>query len=210
MATPFATTDDLSAYLVATGQPALTTAQVPGATMLLAAITQAIRRETGQQITLTTSTVELQGQPPSEIPLARYGGDWGHHRDYGRSAVREDLTLPQQPVQSVSAVLLDDAAVTDWRLRSGALWRCGGWPGWVTVTFTHGYPVTPDDVFAYTVMVGAEALRGAVPVLTEQIVEYSYTRGQTLPGDHLGLGMAALIAGYQVQADVLVRSVRTA
>lgn len=57
------------------------------------------------------------------------------------------LQLPQIPVAKgdVSAVLLDGAAVTDWKQFGARLWRRCGWqtcwdePSQVTVTYTHGY-----------------------------------------------------------------------
>lgn len=62
------------------------------------------------------------------------------------------LRLPGQPVVSVSTVLLDSTAVTDWKLVGGDLWRCDGWlaridqPSVVTVTVTGGLLVVPPDI----------------------------------------------------------------
>lgn len=62
------------------------------------------------------------------------------------------LSLPERPVTAVGAVLIGATTVTDFtsQLRSGRLWRAGGWrstlvayagqPSTVTVTYTHGYP----------------------------------------------------------------------
>ncbi len=55
------------------------------------------------------------------------------------------LELVQFPVRSVSAVLLNGVAITDWSLRKQMLWRSLGWrgnstePAEITVTSTHGY-----------------------------------------------------------------------
>lgn len=55
------------------------------------------------------------------------------------------LELVQFPVRSVSAVLLNGVAVTDYYLRGQKLWRASGWrgsttaPAQVTVTTAHGY-----------------------------------------------------------------------
>lgn len=56
------------------------------------------------------------------------------------------LPLPQWPVRSVSAVLLDGVAISDWYLREQKLWRAVGWmsswspPSQVKATYVHGYP----------------------------------------------------------------------
>lgn len=191
--TALATTADLSSYLVATGQPALTQAQLPGAQLLLDAISEAVRAETGHRFDGGLSIVELQGLWLDDSECA---------------SGRRDLVLPQQPVQSVVSVLIDGVAVTDYTLRGGALWRDLGWPGWVTVTFVHGSGAAPDDVRGYILMCSAEGLRGATPLKSERIAEYDYERGDTLPGDHLGLGVAALKRRYPPVsgADVMVRS----
>lgn len=55
------------------------------------------------------------------------------------------LKLPQLPVRSVSAVLINGVAITDWQLSKQQLWRTIGWnasvsePTQVTVTYAHGY-----------------------------------------------------------------------
>lgn len=212
MPQPFATTDDLSAYLVATNQAALTDAQVPGAQMLLDAVATAVRNATGQQITAGTATAEIQGHvldDQERFALAdSYAGGWGGYYQRYRPAVRKDLLLPQQPVRAVQAVLVNGTAVSDWELHGGALWRRDGWPGWATVTWTYGLSETPADVKMYVCLVASEGLRGASQVLSEQIVEYSYTKGSGLPGDHLGLGMSALVDTYRIETQIVVRSAR--
>jgi hypothetical protein len=213
MPQPFATTDDLSAYRVAMGQPALTQAQLPGAQILLAAASAAVRRETGQIITAGTATAEIQGHHLSDEERFELADPYAVNPwavGYGRRPVRvrRDLLLPQQPVRAVQAVLLNGTAISDWELHGGALWRACGWPGWVTVTWTYGLSETPDDVKGFVLMSSDEALRGAIPVLSEQIVEYSYSRGQGLPGDHLGYGMEALRDAYRIEMSIVVRSAR--
>lgn len=58
----------------------------------------------------------------------------------------EYLPLPQRPVQSVAAVLIDGVACTDYVLRKQMLWRLLGWnvnvsqPTQVIPTYTHGFP----------------------------------------------------------------------
>lgn len=58
------------------------------------------------------------------------------------------LTLPG-PVTGVTEVLVDGAAVTDYRVVGNGLWRRGGWgcePVPVTVTATFGLPEVPEDI----------------------------------------------------------------
>jgi hypothetical protein len=103
---------------------------------MLDAASRAVREAAGSVISQETSTIAIPGVK------GRY------------------LQLPSQPVRSVSAVLIDGAAVTDYKLTAGALWRYYGWmwpsatwsPGiWacapteVTVTMTHGMDV-PEDI----------------------------------------------------------------
>lgn len=67
---------------------------------------------------------------------------------YGDCTAR--LLLPAAPVVSVDQVLLDDAPITDWRVRKdiGVLRRDGRWPEWaeVVVTYAHGYDPIPEDI----------------------------------------------------------------
>jgi hypothetical protein len=62
------------------------------------------------------------------------------------------LVLGERPLLAVAEVLLDGVAVSDYRvLRSGSLWRSGGWGDVdreVIVTCDHGYAVVPDDIRA--------------------------------------------------------------
>ncbi|MFE3382899.1 hypothetical protein, partial [Streptomyces anulatus] len=87
----------------------------------------AVRDAAGCPISQTTSTVVLEGEADAR------------------------LRLPGPPVTAVATVLLDGAAVTDWRLTGGRLWRAAGWagasgPSEVTVTYTHGLPTVPADI----------------------------------------------------------------
>lgn len=67
---------------------------------------------------------------------------------YGDCTTR--LLLPAAPVVSVDQVLLDDVAITDWKVRKdiGVLRRDQGWPDWaeVTLTWTHGWDPIPEDI----------------------------------------------------------------
>ncbi|AZM54161.1 hypothetical protein DMA15_17605 [Streptomyces sp. WAC 01529] len=129
----------------------------------------AIREAAGAPISQTTSTLDIEGEL----------GQW--------------LSLPGPPVTAVAAVFLEDQAVTDWRLRSGRLWRAGGWargdgPAEVTVTYTHGLPSVPADIvdlvcriaattlLAYRSADGGEGL-AARDVRSERIGDYSVQFG---------------------------------
>lgn len=93
------------------------------ATLLVECATAVIQECTGQRIVDLTDTAVIDIDP------------WTN--DYY-------LDLPQFPVRSVSAVVLDGNTITDWILRSQRLWRVNGWmmttfPSQVKVTYAHGY-----------------------------------------------------------------------
>lgn len=102
------------------------------------------------------------------------------------------LTLPGQPVTAVSAVSVDGVAVTDYKLRSGALTRpCGFADGSaVDVTYTHGLAAVPADIVDLVCrMVGQalvkfrqspEAALADKPVIQERIGDYSVTYGYSV------------------------------
>ena len=94
--------------------------------LMLNAASWIIREAAGNVISQVTSTIKLMA------PV----GNW--------------MPLPG-PVASVSAVLVDGDAVTDWKLLNGMLWRPCGWQPWcepveVQVTFVHGYAEVPADI----------------------------------------------------------------
>jgi hypothetical protein len=95
---------------------------------LLSAASSTVREAAGSPISLTTSTITLDGQR---------GLNW--------------LRLPGQPIRSVSDVAIDGETVTDWRLANGSLWRRCGWgvddgPAEVTLTQEHGLDEVPADI----------------------------------------------------------------
>ncbi|MCI4045128.1 hypothetical protein [Streptomyces sp. TRM75563] len=99
----------------------------------------AVRDAAGAPISETTSTVKVEGEADQR------------------------LRLPGPPVTDVDTVLLDNVAVTDWRLRTDRLWRFGGWtapdgPSEVTVTYTHGLPEVPPDIVDLVCRMVAAAL----------------------------------------------------
>ncbi|MBI0294500.1 hypothetical protein JBE04_08390 [Streptomyces sp. PRKS01-29] len=129
----------------------------------------AVRDAAGSPISQTTSTITLEGEPDPR------------------------LRLPGLPVTAVSTVEVDGEPVTDWRLRSGALWRACGWssgcePSEVDVTYTHGLPVVPADIVDLVCRIAAAALvayrseaggtgLAAQDVRAERIGDYSVTYG---------------------------------
>lgn len=125
MADQLATPQDL-ASLLQLDYAALTAAQQATMQMLVELATGKVQRAAGgQRIVDATDTAVIDVNP----------GDCDRY-----------LALPQLPVRSVAAVLIDGTAVTDWRLSQQMLWRSAGWsrswcePTQVTVTYTHGYP----------------------------------------------------------------------
>ncbi|WJD99768.1 head-tail connector protein [Streptomyces antimycoticus] len=129
----------------------------------------AVREAAGVPISQTTSTITVEGE----------AGQW--------------LRLPGPPVTAVSSVKIDGAVVTDWRLRSGMLWRACGWtsadgPSEVEVTYTHGLPIVPADIVDLVCRIAAATLiayrseadgtgLAARDVRAERIGDYSVTYG---------------------------------
>lgn len=123
------------------------------------AASAAIREAAGCAITRETSTVTM----PAEVSRR--------------------FELPARPVVSVSSVLLDGEAVTDYVLRGSSIWRETSWsapgaiPSELTVTFTHGWASVPEDIvdLACSLVAGAEAERDGGPrrgVAYERIDDY--------------------------------------
>jgi hypothetical protein len=162
--TPLATVADLTARGL-TVDPSETAI----AGVYLGVASAAVRDAAGVPISETTSTVVLEGE----------AGQW--------------LRLPGQPVTAVAAVELDGVAVTDWRLRSGSVWRECGWspgcePSEVEVTQTHGLPDVPADIVDLVCRIAAAALvsyraedggagLAAGDIRQERIGDYSVTYG---------------------------------
>lgn len=122
-----------------------------------------VREAAGSPISETTSTVELEA-----------------------SSAR--LLLPGPPVTAVSAVSVDGAAVTDYKLRSGAVTRPCGFPcgAAVDVTYTHGLPAVPADIVDLVCRLvgqelvkfreaGAESALADRPLIQERIGDWSAT-----------------------------------
>lgn len=127
----------------------------------LAAASDAVRDAARCPITRVASTIAIPGVPD----------EW--------------LTLPAGPVRSVTAVAIDGAAVTDYRLVGVQLWRYGGWlgglypytdltrvaayaggglpapPTQVTVTYDHGLEQCPADIIDLVCSLAAASLAAA-------------------------------------------------
>lgn len=144
------------------------------ASTYLAVASAAVRDAAGVPILQATSTVKLEGKP----------GRW--------------LQLPGPPVTAVATVKLDGETITDWRLRSDALWRANGWePVWcepseVTVTQTHGLVEVPADIVDLVCRLATAALvawrssedgsgLAASDIQSERIGDYSVTYNQQGP-----------------------------
>ncbi|MDG9705548.1 hypothetical protein [Streptomyces sp. DH37] len=127
-----------------------------------------VREAAGVPISQLTSTVAVEG----------VASQW--------------LTLPGAPVTDVSAVAIDGETVTDWRLRSGRLWRRDGWshrwePSEVEATYTHGLAEVPADIVDMVCRLAAASLLafrdsgadgsylGARVPMQERIGDYSAT-----------------------------------
>lgn len=129
----------------------------------------AVREAAGTAISRTTSTLTVEGG----------AGQW--------------LTLPGVPIVSVDAVTVDGRTVTDWRLRSGRLWRAAGWtgcePSEIEVTYTHGLVDVPEDIVdlvcrmaaaalvAYRAEDGGAGLAATKEVTSERLGDWAVTYG---------------------------------
>lgn len=115
MADQLATSADLNALLQ-------TTVPTATATLLLELATGVIQAAVGQRVVDATDTALIDVDAETV---------W--------------LDLPQYPVRSVSAVVLDGVTITDWSLRKQRLWRATGWlsslspPSQAAVTSAHGF-----------------------------------------------------------------------
>ncbi|MFZ3494620.1 hypothetical protein ACODT5_15575 [Streptomyces sp. 5.8] len=163
---PLATVDDLSSR----GLTLLDGESFIVDTYLEVAST-AIRDAAGGPISQATSTITLEGEADQR------------------------LRLPGLPITAVTLVKIDGVTVTDWRLRSGVLWRAAGWtaadgPSEVEVTYTHGLPAVPADIIDLVCRMTAAALAAyrsepdglglaARDIRSERIGDYAVTYGDT-------------------------------
>jgi hypothetical protein len=164
--TSFATTEELRIEL------GLTDIDEQRAQQRLDWATAAIRRWTGQWITLVTDDeVTFQGAWPSRF------------------------TLPQVPVVEVTAIEIDGEPVTDFELfgqalirgtatadrldyeRTGSNW--GGDGSVMVVTYTHGYDLIPDDIKGVCISAAARGWGNPQGAQSETIGSYSIAYGTT-------------------------------
>jgi hypothetical protein len=132
--------------------------------LLIELATGKVQEAAGQRLVAATSTFVI------DVP-------WGDCGPW--------LPLPQLPVRSVSSVLIDGVASTDWFLRSQQLWRLDGWsvsssaPSQVTVAATHGYlagaqALEPARGYVFDLCALPYETAGS-PVQSEQIDDYRVT-----------------------------------
>jgi hypothetical protein len=157
---PFATSDELGAYLGET----LAGARLAQAEVFLEMASAGIRSWTRQDIELVTDDLIV-------LP-GTY--DW-------------EIELPQRPVVEVSAVTVGGVTVAPagYRLVGESLQRLvGGWTGTVAVTYTHGYEDIPRDIWAATLRLAAQMLENPQGYTQEGIGTYSvsYSDNADEPG----------------------------
>ncbi|MFH8805482.1 hypothetical protein ACH4F6_39075 [Streptomyces sp. NPDC017936] len=161
---PLATVDDLEARGLA-----VDAAETNIVNVYLRVASAAVREAAGTAISRTTSTITLEGESGQR------------------------LTLPGPPIVSVDVVTVDGRPVTDWRLRSGRLWRAAGWTGCepsdIEVTYTHGLAEVPEDIVdlvcrmaaaalvAYRSEDGGTGLAADKEVTSERLGDWSVTYG---------------------------------
>lgn len=188
---PLATVADLEARGVT-----VDASETTAVTTFLDVASTIVRDAAGSPISQTTSTVVLEGGPATR------------------------LRLPGQPVQSVSAVLLDGVAISDWTLASGALFRAAGWrtscnPSTVQVTYVHGMATVPSDIVDLVCRLAGQALASlrsgdplARAVESERIGDYQVTYAGTETGTMAlsAFQRSRLAARFGSGAGTLVRS----
>lgn len=146
---------DLTARGVDTSSPAT-------AVTMLGVASSLVRQAAGSPVAQHEATITFHATEP---------GEW--------------LDLPVKPVTAVSSVMLDNVAVTGWKLVNGDLWRREGWyacePVEVDVTLTCGLPEVPAHIVQLVcdlAILGTKtAAEGALDtrVVAERIDDYSVT-----------------------------------
>lgn len=138
--------------------------------------TLAIELAAGAVLDFTSMTLELVAD--DEVVL-----DW-------EDVYCGELWLPELPVVSVSDVDVDGTAFTTDHYfvdrKVGSLRRRGGTTRWgrvVTVTYTHGFAVIPDNVRLVTLRAASRLYKNPTGKLSESRDGYSGTLGRTMTGD---------------------------
>lgn len=115
------------------------------------------------------------------------------------------LTLPFLPVTAVSAVRINDVAVTDFTLIDGTLYRANGFgiswstpPDKLEIDLTHGYAAATDDVKGAVLETAAQAYDIPVgAVVSESIDDFAIRYATTGGGLQLTKSAADLAASYR-------------
>ena len=108
------------------------------------------------------------------------------------------------PSMHVTAVAVAEAGVPvastaySWEA-SGILYRRGGWPADVTVTFTHGYEDVPAEVAAIVQAIAQRAVNDPGSLVRVQDGPFSETYGQT------GLNQVVPLALLEAEKGILDR-----
>ena len=162
MADRLVTPQELASFLQLTYAD-LTTVQQANLALVVEVATGKVQSAAGQRLVDTTSTALI------DVDICEFG-PW--------------LPLPQLPVRSVSSVLIDGVAATDWYLRRQQLWRLNGWnvnssaPTQVTVAHTHGYMAGDqalEPARGMTFALGAAGSSNPTGAASEQIDDYRIT-----------------------------------
>lgn len=169
--TALADIDDLAARL-----PAGTITEPDRATQLLADVSAAVRRYTGQTFTEETTTERLKVRK-NKVRLPQ--------RPVTAVNTVKDLNAVDVPYVLVNSVLELDTAVIDtwaWEPRRTGL-------GYVDVDYDHGYSTLPDDLVGFVCQVAGRAY--ATPgtdggVSQESLGAYSYQIGSAAAAGVIG------------------------
>lgn len=133
---PLATVADLAALLGRTFTPE----QELQAQALLDQASSVVRSYMRLDVTRATTTDTFAVRPADRQYL-----------DAPFETRRGQVTLPQRPIEDVSAVVVNGAATDDWELDGDRLLlRSAPWQGrtTATVTYTHGWDPVPGDITA--------------------------------------------------------------
>jgi hypothetical protein len=192
MADLLATPEDLASLL----QRDVDTAS---ATLALEVSTAVVQAAAGQRIVRATSTERIV---------------WG-------SSDRV-LILPERPVVSVAAVsyggspLSEGTASGTWRLTNGGIWRDIGWteiagePSPVTVTWTHGYLASDQEIQlgrGVSLTLSRGLFTNPDGTIREQIDDYSVAYAEAQAALEAQPGMAALLRKQYGRRAGMVRIV---
>jgi hypothetical protein len=176
-----ATVADLAAMLGRTFTPT----QEAQAQALIEQASAVVRAYLRQDITRATSTVELPMRRADPVP-SRYGGV---------------ISLPQRPVEDVTAVSINGTATSDWWLDGSEIlvrsWTWAHPPAAhqaprVTVTYTHGYEEVPGDITAIVLQAANRAIVNPAQVRSETVGGESVTYLMPNGGEALGVLLSGL------------------